>query len=95
MTGATGSVVHVPEKSRFERHTDSGPYGTLAYERGDGEVTLTHTVVPTELEGQGVGSELVRAAIAWAHEEQLRIVPVCSFVQGWLERHPGALDPPA
>lgn len=91
----SGQVVHVPEKSRFERPGDDGTYGTLAYERGDGEVTLTHTVVPQALEGQGVGSELVQAAIAWAREEQLTVVPVCSFVQGWLERHPGALDAPA
>ena len=90
----SGQVVHVPEKSRFERAGDDGAYGTLAYDRADGEVALTHTVVPQALEGQGVGSELVRAAIAWAHEEKLKVVPVCSFVQSWLERHPGALDAP-
>ena len=87
-------VVHVPEKSRFERQGDGG-YATLAYERGDGQVELTHTIVPQALEGQGIGSELVEAAIAWAREEELEVVPVCSFVRGWLERHPDALDAPA
>ncbi len=89
--GMSADVVHVPEKSRFEVTGTPEP-AVLVYERGDGEVALLHTIVPREREGEGVGSRLAEAAVAWAREQQLEVVPVCSFVQAWLERHPEALE---
>ena len=87
----TADVVHMPEQSRFEVAGSPEP-AVLVYERGDGEVALVHTIVPVEMEGHGVGSHLVEAAVGWARREQLEVVPVCSFVQDWLTRHPDALQ---
>ena len=82
--------VHVPERSRFEVREPEGT-AVLTYVRGDGEVTLQHTVVPVELEGRGVGSTLARAALAWAAQQRLAVVPQCTFVQAFLTRHPDEL----
>ena len=79
--------VHVPEQSRFEVAEPEGT-AVLTYLRGSGEVVLQHTVVPVELEGRGVGSVLTRSALAWAASESLAVVPQCSFVRSFLERHP-------
>ncbi len=79
--------VHVPERSRFEVREPQGT-AVLTYVRGDREVALEHTVVPEAIERTGVGTSLVRAALGWAASEQLAVVPHCSFVRGWLERHP-------
>lgn len=83
-------AVHVPERNRFEVVGDdpAGATGVLTYSRGDGHVVIEHTVVPVELEGQGVGSALARAALDWAREEGLAVVPQCSFVAGYLQKHP-------
>lgn len=82
-------VVHAPDRSRFEL-TQDGHTAVLTYEEGDGDVALLHTVVPPELEGQGVGSRLAETAVGWVRGQGLELVPVCSFVRGWLERHPEA-----
>lgn len=82
-------VVHADGRSRFELQHD-GHVAVLTYEKGDGDVALVHTVVPPELEGAGVGSRLAEAAVGWAHEQGLRVVPVCPFVQSWLQEHPEA-----
>ena len=79
--------VHVPERSRFEVAEPEGT-AVLTYVLGDGEVVLEHTVVPVELEGRGIGSVLARSALAWAAQQSLAVVPRCSFVRGFLERHP-------
>ena len=85
----SADVVHLPEQSRFEVAGEPDP-AVLVYERGEGDVALLHTVVPTAMEGHGVGSRLVATALAWARDEQLEVVPVCSFVQTYLQRHPEA-----
>ena len=85
----SADVVHVPEQSRFEVAGEPEP-AVLVYEKGDGEVALLHTVVPVSMEGQGVGSRLAEAAVGWARAQDLEVVPVCSFVQAWMKRHPEA-----
>ena len=84
-------VVHVPERSRFELE-EGGRVAVLTYERGDDDVALVHTVVPAELEGHGIGSRLAETAVAWVRGQGLEVVPLCTFVQGWLQRHPEALE---
>jgi uncharacterized protein len=83
-------VVHVPEESRFEVLEDDRR-AVLTYEVADGSVAFLHTVVPSAMEGRGVGSALAEAGVAWAVQEGLQVEPVCTFVAGWLERHPEAL----
>ena len=91
MTSSSGTgapvPVHVPERTRFELVEPQGR-AVLTYVRRDDEVVLEHTVVPEAVERRGVGSALVRAALDWASAEGLAVVPQCSFVRGWIERHP-------
>jgi len=51
-------------------------------------LVIAHTEVADELEGRGVGGDLVRAALHYAAEHDLTIVPMCPFARDWLERHP-------
>lgn len=86
------------EASRFEATVD-GHTGVLEYRLDGDRLVLTHTEVPDELEGRGVGSGLVRAAVDRAAAEGLTIVPVCPFARSWLEKHPDdaariAVEPP-
>lgn len=62
--------------------------GVLAYDDGEGTRTLLHTVVWEEHAGHGIGGRLATRAFDDARERGVKIVPVCTFVQGWLERHP-------
>lgn len=48
---------------------------------------FTHTVVDERFEGQGLGSELVRAALKDVRGRGRRIVPVCPFVAAYLVKH--------
>lgn len=80
-------VVHAAERSRFEVETEAGT-AVLTYERrGGGRVALTHTVVPPEAEGRGVAADLAEAAVRWAEGEGLEVVPVCSYVQAWMDKN--------
>jgi uncharacterized protein len=84
-------VVHAEERSRFEVVEDEHR-AVLTYVRTDDQVVLEHTVVPPELGGRGLGSDLARAALEWAREQGLAVVPQCTFVQSFLAKHPEAAE---
>jgi len=73
--------------SRFELHAD-GQLAELPYRRNGNRLVLIHTEVPQQLEGRGIGSALVLAAIERAERDGMTVVPLCPFARGWLERHP-------
>lgn len=85
------NIRHDQAQSRFESEHEEP--AVLAYDKKpDGTLDLHHTAVPSSLEGQGVGSQLVRYAIDHARAEGVKIIPTCSFVRGWLDRHPDQAD---
>jgi len=86
-------VTENPERTRFEARIGDALAGVLVYADDEpGTRTLLHTVVGEEYGGHGVGGALASRTLADARERGLRIVPVCTFVQAWLERHPEHAD---
>jgi len=53
----------------------------------DDLVAFTHTAVPPALRGHGVGEELVHQALEDTVRRGLKFVPLCPFVQAYLQRH--------
>lgn len=86
---APDEVRDEPAESRFVVERD-GTTAELVYEVDGRNLVLVHTGVPDSLGGQGVGGELVQAAVERARSEGLTIVPSCPFARRWLERHPDA-----
>ncbi len=60
----------------------------IEYRRDGDAVDLVHTEVPQALEGKGIGSALVRGTLERLRAEGARVVPSCSFVARYIERHP-------
>ena len=60
----------------------------LIYRVEGNRLVLVHTGVPDELGGHGIGSRLVRAALAKAQSDHLIVVPLCPFARHWLSEHP-------
>ncbi|MCD8186215.1 MAG: N-acetyltransferase, partial [Rikenellaceae bacterium] len=53
-----------------------------------GDYALTHTGIPANLRGQGIGSELVEAALEYIDGEGMKVIPLCGFVASYIEEHP-------
>ena len=63
--------------------------GDLAFKlREGGLMVITHTLTYDGNEGKGIGKLLVQAAVEYAQQQQLKIVPLCSFARVYIERHP-------
>ena len=84
-----------PHDNRAEQEFEmvvNGRQAVAAYQREGGTITFTHTKVPPSMEGQGIGSKLVRFALDSARDEGLKVVPQCPFVAAFIERHPEYRD---
>lgn len=89
MTEQLGEVRDDPGAQRFELAV-GGRLATAAYRREGWRIVFTHTHVPRELEGRGIGSALIAGALAQVKAAGLVVVPDCAFVRAYLERHPEA-----
>lgn len=73
--------------NRFELDVDG--HTALAFYRLEaGVITFTHTEVPSELSGRGIGSRLIHGALVAARAQGLKVAAKCPFVGGYLGKHP-------
>jgi hypothetical protein len=88
MPGTAGpEVIRNEAASRFEATVD-GWLCVADYRIEDGRLVLPSVRVPPAVEGRGIASALTRAALDWAKEQDMEVVPLCPYVQAWLRRHP-------
>jgi predicted GNAT family acetyltransferase len=86
------TVTDVPEADRYEIRDGDRVLGLAAYHRRGDTVVFTHTEVDPDAGQSGLGSTLVRAALDDVRARGGRVVAQCSFVRGWIERHPDYAD---
>lgn len=86
------TVRNEPEAERYEIRDGDTLLGVAAYQRRGDTVVFTHTEVEPSSEHDGLGSTLVRAALDDVRAQGGRVVPRCTFVRGWIDRHPEYAD---
>jgi hypothetical protein len=60
----------------------------VEYIKTKDKIFLTHTEVPTPLEGKGIGSSLIKLTLEDVDAKGLTLVPLCPFVAAYIKRHP-------
>jgi predicted GNAT family acetyltransferase len=85
------SIVDNTARSRFEYGVE-GRTAFINYRRAGNVLSLTHAEVPTELEGRGVGSFMVRGTLDLIRSRGEKMIPACSFVEAFVQRHPDYRD---
>lgn len=84
----TYSFTDNTEKKQYELHVGNLTPKIEYIKNKNGEIYLTHTEVPSALEGKGIGSQLVEQALKDIKRQGLRLVPLCPFVAGYIQKHP-------
>ena len=52
------------------------------------KIYLTHTEVPTSLEGNGMGTTMVEQVLQEIEKQRLDLIPLCPFVAGFIQKNP-------
>jgi uncharacterized protein len=81
-------VRHDPDHSRFFLPLADGDAELIYAPFSDDVLDLQHTEVPPSGQGHGIGDALVRAALAYAREQGMRVMATCPYVRAWLRKHP-------
>ena len=81
-----GEVRNNEAAHRYELEVD-GQRAIAEYRLRPGRISFTHTEVPDALEGRGIGTRLVKAALDDARAKGLKVVPACPFVKHYIDKH--------
>jgi predicted GNAT family acetyltransferase len=79
-------VVHEKENERFIIYMDEKE-AFVEYNAGEGELNLYHTYTDPELRGKGLAAQVVRAALEYIKENNLKVVPTCSYVRAFIKKN--------
>lgn len=86
------TVVDDPVAGRFEIRVGDAVGGYSEYRPEGAALALTHTVVESAYEGQGIGSALAKGALDAVRERGMKVLPYCPFIRGWIAKHPDYVD---
>jgi predicted GNAT family acetyltransferase len=74
------------EKNMFVTYVE-GYEAVVEYTLKNNVIDLYRTFTPLELRGNGVAGKLVNYALEHAKENNLKVIPTCSYVRGYIERN--------
>ena len=80
-------VTHNEANRTFEAWID-GHLSKLDYIQDEKNFVITHVGVHPSLRGQGIAGRIVEVSLAYARENSLRVVPMCSYAAAFIRRHP-------
>ena len=81
-------IIHDVEKQKFYVIVDDIE-SHLEYVKKDDVLILNHTYVPNMLRGKGIAGKIVKIALTYAQDNNLKIIPACTYVADYIQRHKG------
>jgi len=84
-------VKHDKENERFVAEVE-GRIAYLSYNIFNDKINLSSTFTPPELRGKGIAKIVVEYAFNYAKENNLKVIPTCSYVRALVERNDNYKD---
>jgi predicted GNAT family acetyltransferase len=85
-------IRHDPQRSAYEYVLDGVVIGVADYRSTGDRIEMHHTYTDPAHRGQGIAATLVAAALDDVRRRDLRVVPTCWFVAGFIDSHPEYRD---
>ncbi len=80
-------VIHDKENHSFVIKIENAS-SYVSYSLSGKMMELYTTYTPPQLRGRGLAEKVVKAALEYAKENNLKVVPTCSYVRVFIQRHP-------
>lgn len=80
-------IVNNEAENRFETYIDNLLAEVVYIKTDKGQLIITGTHVPKELEGKGIAGALTKFALEYARENKLTVNPICSYTVAYFKKH--------
>ena len=81
------------KKGAFFVEQDGERLAEMTYSwAGEDKFIIDHTDVSDTLRGQGIGRHLLDAAVDFAREKQVKIIPLCPYAKSVFDKDPTLHD---
>jgi len=80
-------LIHNENECKYEYHID-GNIAYITYDDQDGNMHLTHTIVPDALAGKGLAKQLLEAVLEQIKKDGKKAVAQCSYIVKYQEKNP-------
>lgn len=85
---------------KYNSSTDGGFYifedekqlAELEFSLNNRVLTVHHTGVRKEFEGQGIAGRLFNALVSYARDNEYKVVPLCSYIDARFRKNPAEFD---
>lgn len=81
-------IINNETESRFETSIDNHLAEVVYTKTDKNQLMITGTHVPKELEGKGIAGAITKFALEYARENNLKVVPICSYTVAYFKKHP-------
>ena len=87
------AAIHRNEvQRRYEIEEGGRVAGFAQYVERPGRVIMVHTEIDSDFEGHGLATKLATFALDDIRSRGLHVVPLCPFIESYIERHPEYQD---
>jgi len=84
-------LIHNENECKYEYHIE-GHVAYITYDDQNGEMHLTHTIVPEPLAGKGLARMLLEDVLQEIEKANKKAVAQCSYIVKYQEKHPEKSD---
>ncbi len=81
-------IIHDIENQKFYAVIEDSEAYLQYFFTDSGTMNMIKTYVPNNLRGQGIAGKIVEAGLIYAEKNNLKVIPSCSYVETYIERHP-------
>jgi predicted GNAT family acetyltransferase len=76
----------IREEKRFVINVE-GKEVYVEFEMRNDKMDLDHTYTNPDLRGKGLAAQVVRAALEYAKENNMKVIPTCSYVRSFISKN--------
>lgn len=76
------------QRGAFTIEDDNEKVAEMAIGISGKDMIVYHTEVADKLKGQGVAAKLLNELVSYARSKNLKVVPLCAYVNAQFKRHP-------
>ena len=80
------------DNGQYQISVDGEQAGFADYIENGDQRNFNHTVIDKAFGGRGLAGTLIAAALTDTRAAGTRVVPTCSFVEGYITKHPEFAD---